>query len=80
MSRRIVAPLAALIMSLTACADATSSSPGSGIDHPTGAADPILVISTGGGFIAPQYQFTNGPSFALYGDGTLVVPGAQMEL
>ena len=82
--RLLVATLA--IVALGACADATPSDPGSGsgtgsaIVHPTAADEAILTITTSGGFVPAEYLFTNTPSFALFGDGTLVVPGAQMAI
>jgi hypothetical protein len=35
----------------------------------------ILRIQTSGGFIAPGFLLTTVPSFALYGDGSIIVPG-----
>lgn len=43
-----------------------------GISHPTGAADVVLRMESGGGFVPIDFQATNAPSFTLYGDGTVV--------
>lgn len=46
--------------------------PSLAIEHPTGATDVILRMSTGGGFVAPGFLLTQVPEFTLYGDGTVV--------
>jgi hypothetical protein len=43
-----------------------------GIEHPTGAADVVLRVSTGGGFMIAGFAATEAPTFTLYGDGTIV--------
>jgi hypothetical protein len=43
-----------------------------GIQHPTGARDVILRVSTSGGFAPVEFLATSAPSFTLYGDGTVV--------
>ena len=48
-----------------------------GIEHPTGAGEPILVVEETGGFAMPQMIATRVPTFALYGDGRVIVQGAQ---
>ena len=48
-----------------------------GISHPTGADEPILVVEDVGGFAMVQMIATRVPSFALYGDGRVVMQGAQ---
>jgi hypothetical protein len=66
---------------LAACSSAASPptasptptvAPSLGIDHPTGATDVVLRMSTGGGFLAPGALATEVPEFSLYGDGTVV--------
>jgi hypothetical protein len=48
-----------------------------GIAHPTGADEPILVVEETGGFAMPQMIATRVPTFALYGDGRVIVQGFQ---
>jgi hypothetical protein len=48
-----------------------------GIEHPTAAEEPILVVEEAGGFAMPQMIATRVPTFALYGDGRVVMLGAQ---
>jgi hypothetical protein len=48
-----------------------------GIDHPTGADEPILLMEDVGGFAMVQMIATRVPAFALYGDGRVVMQGAQ---
>ncbi len=44
----------------------------SGIEHPSGATDVVLRVSTGGGFMIAGFAATEAPTFTLYGDGTVV--------
>jgi hypothetical protein len=46
------------------------------IGHPTRATDVVIRVSSGGGFVPVQVNLRALPSFTLYGDGTLIVPGA----
>jgi hypothetical protein len=48
-----------------------------GIEHPIGADEPILVVEEVGGFAMPQMLATRVPTFALYGDGRVIMQGAQ---
>ncbi len=48
-----------------------------GIEHPAGADEPILVVEETGGFAMPQMIATRVPTFALYGDGRVIVQGFQ---
>jgi hypothetical protein len=49
----------------------------SGIEHPTGADEPILVIEESGGFVMVQALATRLPTFAMFGDGRVIMQGAQ---
>src|SRR4051794_13993914 len=46
------------------------------IAHPKGADDVVLRVVIGGGFVPVQFNLRLLPSFTLYGDGTVIVPGA----
>ena len=48
-----------------------------GIEHPTGADEPILIVEEAGGFAMPQMIATRAPTFALYGDGRVIMQGMQ---
>jgi hypothetical protein len=48
-----------------------------GIEHPTGADEPILIVEETGGFAMPQMIATRVPTFALYGDGRVIMQGMQ---
>lgn len=71
-----------LVLLLAACAGAGgggSASPGTddgAIDHPSGADELVLRMESAGGFVMPEFLFGAVPSFSLYGDGTVIVPGA----
>src|SRR5881396_3098246 len=81
MSRHSVALLAAALLVIGCQAGGT---PGPtevpGIVHPTGAADLVLRIETGGGFVAPGFALAQIPGLSVYGDGRVVAPGPQVEL
>ena len=86
-------PLFGVCLLAAACSAAAVSTPApspSPTPRPTAAAsgyavatEPnhlILSIATGGGFIAPSSLLTEIPSFALFGDGTIVVPGPVVQV
>lgn len=79
--RRSAVKSLAIAMSFAAACGGVGTQPGSGgIEHPTGADEPILVVQDTGGFVMPQYAITRPPTFVLYGDGTLITLGAQIEI
>jgi len=87
MKLRIACAIVVLGVLLTACADATgpgdgstTPSPSGVIAHASGAADLVLRVEYQGGFVAPSYSALTIPTFSLFGDGTLVTPGAQIEI
>jgi hypothetical protein len=67
------APLLLLPLALFACGGSVS-------EHPTGKADVVLRVETGGGFVTPQYNLTQLPSFTVYGDGRVIVTGPMIEI
>jgi hypothetical protein len=81
MDLRRLAALVTIPIALAACADApTGPADGGGIDHSTHADHVLVRVGFEGGFTPLEWTYTNFPNFSLYGDGTLVVPGAQIEL
>jgi hypothetical protein len=78
-----VRPAAAsiLLILLMSCADAPADpGAGSGIDHSTDGHAVLVRVAFEGGFVPLEWTYRSLPSFSLYGDGTLVLPGAQIEL
>jgi hypothetical protein len=70
-----------LVPLFAACANASVKPGGGGtIAHATGGGDLLVRVSVGGGFVPAEVNLTNLPTFSLYGDGTLVQPGAQIEI
>ena len=51
-----------------------------GIEHPTGSDQVVLRVADEGGFVPVDYMLSSMPSFSLYGDGTLITPGAQIDI
>jgi hypothetical protein len=80
MKVRFAAASITIFLTLTACADAPVDPANGGIDHAT-APDQVLVqLSFEGGFVPVEWTYVNFPFYSLYGDGTLIVPGAQIEI
>ena len=83
MRYRLPAALATLTLLLGACANAPTGdggdtpTPTGAISHATGADQVLLKVSYEGGFVAPSTLATRLPAFALYGDGTILMPGAE---
>jgi hypothetical protein len=75
-----LAALALLPLALVACADAATGPVSVEIPHGTAPTDVLVRVALEGGFVPLEWTFTNVPVFSLYGDGTLVVPGAQIEI
>ena len=74
-------PALVVLLTFAACADAPPpTGSGSGIQHSTASDALLLRVGFEGGFVAPEWLATSIPTFSLYGDGTLVVPGAQIEI
>jgi hypothetical protein len=65
----------ALVVPVAAC-----GSGGGSLDYPTGKTDLVVQVSVGGGFVPVEYNLTQIPGFTLYGDGTVVVTGPQIEI
>ena len=86
MIRRSLVPMLVLAAAISsACADAVPAdggiSPGAGgIGHGAAASDLLLQIRYEGGFTPVDYQLTALPTFSLYGDGTILTPGPQIEI
>jgi hypothetical protein len=74
-----ISMLTALLL-LTAAAPVAGAGPAgddhASIAHPTGATSVVLRVTTGGGFVTQQTSLRTMPSFTLYGDGTVITPGA----
>ena len=74
-------PLVLLATAFSATAGAaTTRSQGAAIVHPKAARAVVLRVSSGGGFVTPQTNLRALPSFTLYGDGTIIVPGAIIQI
>lgn len=81
MKVRLPAATFAILLTLMACAETpTDPVDGGGIDHGTAPDDLLVRIAFEGGFTPIEWTYTNLPIFSLYGDGTLVLPGPQIEL
>jgi hypothetical protein len=79
MKVRLLAALT-LLLTLAACAETPVDPAVSGIDHSTAPDAALVQISYEGGFVPVEWTYTNFAFYSLYGDGTLIVPGAQIEI
>ena len=87
---RIGVAVAAVAVLASACGGLANDDPGSGgttgatgatgIEHPTGADQLILRMAYEGGFVPYEYTLGSTPFWSLFGDGTLIVPGPQIEI
>jgi hypothetical protein len=81
MKLRVLTALAISLPILSACADAPTDPAGDDRIAHSSAPDHVLVrVAWEGGFVPVEWTYTNLPNFSLYGDGTLIVPGAQIEI
>jgi hypothetical protein len=81
MRQRTVVVLGTAVLVAACQAGATPAPTASpGISHPTGAADLVVRIENGGGFVPPTYQVRQLPWLSIYGDGRVMVPGPQIEI
>ena len=67
-----------LLVATLACA--SSAAAATPIAHPTGATALVLRVTSDGGFVAPGTILGAVPAFSLYGDGTVIVPGAVPQI
>jgi hypothetical protein len=85
---RIGVAVAAVAVLASACGGVGNDDPGSGggatgatgIQYPSGANDLVLRVAYEGGFVAFGYTLGTTPFWSLFGDGTLIVPGPQIEI
>ncbi|MFN2589947.1 MAG: hypothetical protein ABR518_04175 [Actinomycetota bacterium] len=79
---------AVIIVTSGACAGISGgrsgddSRPGgdAGIAHPDGADQLVLRVEVGGGFVPAEARLLQIPGFSLFGDGRVVITGAQIEI
>jgi hypothetical protein len=87
---RIGVAVAAVAVLASACGGVGNDETGSGgstgatgaigIEHPTGVDQLILRVAYEGGFVPYEYTLGSTPFWSLFGDGTLIVPGPQIEI
>ncbi|HEX5937238.1 MAG TPA: hypothetical protein VFZ75_06055 [Actinomycetota bacterium] len=79
---RTAATTITTLLVLAACADAPSNGAGNGdgIAHSAAPNHVLVRVSMEGGFVPVDWTYTNLPTFSLYGDGTIVAPGAQIAI
>jgi hypothetical protein len=77
--RRSAVPFV-LLLALAACADRPTGTTDAGIEHATASTDLLVRVAFEGGFVPVEWTYTGLPPFSLFGDGTVVLPGAQIEI
>ena len=85
--QRIGVAIAAVAVVASACGGVGDDGSGptgatgtTGIAHPTGADEVVLRVAYEGGFVPYEYTLSSVPSWSLFGDGTLIVQGPQIEI
>jgi hypothetical protein len=75
-------PTVVCLVALAIAAPVANAAPGArvAIRHPSGATDVVLRVTVDGGFVPVQTSLATLPTFTLYGDGRVVVPGAQIQI
>jgi hypothetical protein len=73
-------PLLLLASATPAAGAAPAGEAHAAIAHPTAANRVVLRVTTGGGFVTQQANLRTMPSFTLYGDGTVIVPGPVIQI
>jgi hypothetical protein len=61
------------------CSGASAGPDCANYQVPTGPNDLVMRIETAGGLVPPGYLLTALPSWALYGDGRIIVPGPRIQ-
>jgi hypothetical protein len=82
---RSIAAVLVLAILAAACANSSATPPGDGgtgggLPYPTGASDLVLRIDTSGGFVGQMVTQGQIPGFSLFGDGRVIMTGAQIEI
>lgn len=60
--------------------DGTGGTGSNAISHPTGADELVMRIAYEGGFVPFEYTLSSQPMWSLFGDGTILVTGPQIEI
>ncbi len=76
----MLTPLILLAAAAPAAGAAPAGDEHASIAHPTAADRVVVQVVTGGGFVTPQTNLRTMPSFTLYGDGTVIVPGPVIQI
>jgi hypothetical protein len=89
-AKRIGAAIAAVAIAASACGRWNDDGPGAGgsgpagatgaISHPAGAGDLVLRVEYRGGFVPHEVTLSSVPVWSLFGDGTLILTGPQIEI
>jgi hypothetical protein len=72
--------LGAATLLVAAVTVAACGGSGGTVTHPTGKADVVLRVETGGGFVPVEYNLTQLPGLTIYGDGTVIMTGPMIEI
>ena len=87
-AKRIGVTIAALAVLAVECGPMDGGGPGAGgsgatgvgIAHPTGAVELVLRVEYRGGFVPYEFTLSSMPAWSLFGDGTLITQGPQIEI
>jgi len=81
MKIRTIARLATLAVVMAGCAGLVDHGPSplapGSLAHASGSGDVVIQVDNEGGFIAPSFSLKQVPQFTLFGDGSIITPGAE---
>lgn len=94
MKHRLLGSVLVLVLAATACAGSATdtgdggttggatggATGGTGITHPAGANELVVRVHQEGGFVPIDYTIAAVPGFSLFGDGTAITSGPQIEI
>ncbi|MBW3588418.1 MAG: hypothetical protein KY429_03270 [Actinobacteria bacterium] len=78
--RKLVTALALVALVSSACARGVGTRSEGPIEHPSGGDELVVRVEMVGGFVPAEYHLQNMPLISIFGDGSVIVSGPQIEI
>lgn len=78
--RKLLTALALVALLASVCARGVGTRSDGPIEHPSGEDELVVRVELVGGFVPAEYHLQNMPFFSIFGDGSLIVSGPQIEI
>lgn len=78
--RKLLTALVLVALLSSACARGVGTRSDGPIEHPSGEDELVVRVEIVGGFVPVEYHLQNMPFFSIFGDGSLIVSGPQIEI